>query len=84
MVAVRLAYYGCANRPFFHIVAINHRRARNYEPLEQIGTFDPMPNADNEKLVAVNFERLRFWMAQGARFSKPVARLLGIYYVYCH
>ncbi|XP_014665258.1 PREDICTED: probable 28S ribosomal protein S16, mitochondrial [Priapulus caudatus] len=78
VIAIRLARHGCTNRPFYHLVAIQHKRARNYEPLEQIGTFDPMPNADNEKLVAVNFERLRYWMSQGARFSKPAARLLGV------
>ncbi|XP_077989392.1 small ribosomal subunit protein bS16m-like [Glandiceps talaboti] len=75
---IRLAYHGCTNRPFFHIVVMRHILPRNYPPVEQIGTYDPMPNNHNEKLVAVNFERLKYWMAEGAYLTKPVAQLLGL------
>jgi small subunit ribosomal protein S16 len=34
-----------------------------------------MPNSQNEKLVAVNFERVQYWIGQGAELSGPVAQV---------
>lgn len=45
--------------------------------IEQVGTYDPMPNEKNEKLVTFNFERIRHWIGKGAHISDPVAELLG-------
>lgn len=75
---LRLAYYGCPNRPFFHIVATKRRVARNRGYYEQVGTYDPMPNDRNEKLVALNMDRIKYWLSEGCYTSKPVARLLGL------
>ena len=75
---IRLAYHGCANRPFFHVVVQPNRKPRNGKFLEQIGTYDPLPNINNEKLVAINFERLKYWCTiRGAHMSKPILQLLG-------
>ena len=75
---IRLARYGCTNRPFYHIVAIRASLARNSpKKFEQLGTYDPLPNIHNEKLVSLNLERLKFWIARGATPSRPVAQLLG-------
>lgn len=46
--------------------------------IEQLGSFDPYANANNEKLVALNMERIRFWIGRGALISKPVEELLGL------
>ena len=78
LTTLRLAYYGCPNRPFFHIVATRRKIARNRGYFEQIGTYDPMPNDRNEKLVSLNMDRVKFWLSQGCSTSKPVARLLGL------
>lgn len=45
--------------------------------IEQVGTYDPLPNEKNEKLVTFNFERVRHWIGSGAHVSTPVAELLG-------
>lgn len=45
--------------------------------IEQVGTYDPMPNEHNEKLVTFNFERIRHWIGRGAHISTPVAEILG-------
>lgn len=37
-----------------------------------------MPNERNEKLMAFNFERIRYWMGEGAEVTHPVAEILGI------
>lgn len=76
--AIRLARYGCANRPFFHIVVILKGRNQHQQPIEQLGTYDPMPNENNEKLVSFNFERIQYWIGEGAVVSNPVAELLGL------
>ncbi|KAL8600412.1 37S ribosomal protein S16, mitochondrial [Nucella lapillus] len=75
---IRLALHGCNNRPFYQLVLMPGRAHRNAVPLEQLGTYDPMPNGHREKLVAVNFERLKYWLASGAHCSKPVESLLGL------
>lgn len=35
-------------------------------------------NEHNEKLVALNFERIRWWLGRGALMSRPVEQLLGL------
>lgn len=48
-------------------------------PIEQLGTFDPMVNQHNEKLVAFNYERVMFWLGQGnVNISPPVEELFGL------
>lgn len=46
--------------------------------IEQVGSFDPFPNERNEKLVALNMERIRWWIGRGALISKPIEELLGL------
>ncbi|XP_065075539.1 small ribosomal subunit protein bS16m [Ochlerotatus camptorhynchus] len=75
---IRFARHGCTNRPFFHIVVMERRKNQHQPVIEQIGTYDPMPNEHNEKLVSFNFERVRHWLGSGAHVSAPVAELLGI------
>lgn len=45
--------------------------------IEQVGSIDPMANERNEKLVALNLERIRYWLGEGAEVSKPAADILG-------
>lgn len=46
--------------------------------MEQVGSFDPMPNYNNEKLVALNIDRIRYWLSVGAEPTKPVYKILGL------
>ncbi len=76
-LAIRFAKYGCTNRPFYHLVVIKANKGRNKPPLEQLGSFDPLTNVHGEKLVAFNYERIRYWIGKGAEPTKPVLKLLG-------
>lgn len=76
--AIRLARHGCTNRPFYHIVVMMKKHNQHEQPIEQLGTYDPMPNENNEKLVSFNFERIGYWLGEGADISKPVGELLGL------
>ncbi|RVE73297.1 hypothetical protein OJAV_G00046500 [Oryzias javanicus] len=60
-----------------HLSAHN-KRARDSKYIEQLGTYDPLPNIYNEKLVSFNFDRIKYWIGCGAHPSKPVAKLLGL------
>lgn len=82
-LAIRFALHGCSNRPFFHLVVLKQHKARDSRPIEVLGSYDPMPNKNNEKLVAVNFERLQYWMGKGARPNKTAAQVLGEYGLDC-
>lgn len=80
-VVIRMALAGHkqANRPFYRIVAAYNKRARDSKYIEQLGTYDPLPNIHNEKLVSFNFDRIKYWIGCGAHPTKPVAKLLGVF-----
>ncbi|KAG8568750.1 hypothetical protein GDO81_014134 [Engystomops pustulosus] len=73
-----MALGGCCNRPFYRIVAAHNKRARDGKHLDKLGTYDPLPNVYNEKLVSLNIERIKYWIACGAHITKPVAKLFGL------
>lgn len=82
-LAIRLARRGCRNRPFYHIIVQNaHRNPDTGKVLEEIGSYDPMVNRYGEKLVSVNFNRLKFYYAGGATIHRDVSHLLGKYSLY--
>uniref|UniRef100_A0A8C5X7Q6 Small ribosomal subunit protein bS16m n=1 Tax=Malurus cyaneus samueli TaxID=2593467 RepID=A0A8C5X7Q6_9PASS len=77
-VVIRFALGGCANRPFFRLVAAHSKRARDGKYLEQLGCLDPLPNTHGEKVAGLNLERLRYWLGCGAQLSPPAEKLLGL------
>ncbi|KAI3369378.1 hypothetical protein L3Q82_007612 [Scortum barcoo] len=79
-VVIRLALAGHkqSNRPFYRIVAAYNKKARDGKYIEQLGSYDPIPNVYNEKLVSFNFDRIKYWIGCGAHPTKPVAKLLGL------
>lgn len=80
-IVIRLAMAGHkqSNRPFYRIVAAYNKRARDSKYIEQLGSYDPLPNIYNEKLVSINSDRIKYWMGCGAHPTKPVAKLLGVF-----
>ena len=72
MVKIRLTRVGAKKRPFYRIVAIDHRRARGGRPLEFLGTYDPNPDPERINLAT---DRIEAWRARGAQLS-PVVRSL--------
>lgn len=51
------------------------------QAIEQVGSYDPMLNEHNERLVALNLERIQWWLGEGVKITKPVAEILGRF---CH
>jgi small subunit ribosomal protein S16 len=73
MVKIRLSRVGAKGRPFYRVVAIDERRARDGRCLEFLGTYDP--NRDPERF-SVRSERVEAWVAQGAQLSPAVKSLI--------
>ena len=62
---------------YCNLVHLQKRFEQHRPVIEQLGTYDPLINQHNERLVALNFERIRYWLGRGADTSEPVAELLG-------
>ncbi|XP_051171580.1 probable 28S ribosomal protein S16, mitochondrial [Leptopilina boulardi] len=77
-LAIRFVRYGCTNRPFYNIVVMERRLEQRQPPVEQVGSYDKIPNKYNERLLALNFERIMYWIGQGAHVSRPVLEIFGL------
>lgn len=75
MVTIRLARGGAKKRPFYHIVVTDSRNKRDGRYIERVGHFNPIA-ADSEAKLAVNQERVAYWLGHGAKASDRVAQLL--------
>ncbi len=79
---IRLARGGAKKKPYYRLVVTNSRSPRDSKFLEKVGTYNPLLGKDNDKRYTINVERIKHWLAIGAKPSEPVARYLrqaGIY-----
>ena len=73
MVTMRLARIGSKKRPFYRIVVIEKRRARNGRFLEVLGQYNPIANPTQ---IVINSERAQYWLSKGAEPSETVRSIL--------
>jgi small subunit ribosomal protein S16 len=71
-VTLRLTRRGTTNRAYYHIVATDSRMPRDGRFLEQIGVYDPLGATS----LAVDAEKAKKWLKQGAQTSATVKKLL--------
>lgn len=71
MVKIRLARGGSKNNPFYRIVAIEERRARQGKPLEILGYWHPL-RSDKK----IDKKKIDKWVGRGAKVSKAVTTLI--------
>lgn len=77
-VALRLFRMGVKRKPTFRIVATKQKSgAMQGKYHEAVGTYHPRPNSRGEKLVQINAERVKYWLASGAKCSATVEKVLG-------
>lgn len=50
---------------------------KHIPPIAQVGTYDPLPNENGEKLCSLNLELITYYLGQGVKLSKDVQQLLG-------
>jgi small subunit ribosomal protein S16 len=72
-VHLRLARHGSKHRPYYHLVAADHRMRRDGRFIEKLGTYDP---ASEPSMVDFREARIQFWYERGAQLSPTVAKLL--------
>lgn len=75
MVTIRLSRGGTTKRPFYHIVATDHRSRRDGRYLERLGFFNPIASGKDARLQ-IDHGRVDYWVSQGAQLSARVAGLL--------
>ncbi len=74
-VHVRLSRHGTRNRPFYHVVATDHRMRRDGRFIEKLGIYDP---GHEPSMIEVKEDRLRYWYERGAQLSDSVAQILKV------
>lgn len=77
-LVVRMARYGCTNRPFYQIVVTWNRYPRDRKIKEQLGFYDSLPNLTGEQVLGLNLDRIRHHFKHGTEFTRPVLQLLGM------
>jgi ribosomal protein S16 len=66
---------GKLKAPFYRIVAIDSKKARDGEYIEQLGTYDPA-NKVAEKQLKIDAELAKKWLKTGAQPTDTVRSLL--------
>ena len=75
MVKIRLTRGGAKKRPFYHIVATDHRNKRDGRSLERLGFYNPVAQGQ-EKRVELDAARIQHWVSQGAQLTDKVRMLV--------
>jgi small subunit ribosomal protein S16 len=70
---MRLSRIGSKKRPYYRIVVIDKRRARNGRFLEVVGQYNPLANPVQ---MDINVERAQYWLSKGAAPSETVQSIL--------
>ena len=74
-VKIRLSRIGRKHVPFYRIVAVDSRKKRDGEFLDDIGTYDGL----NTKLVRFNEEIYKKWLGLGAVPSDTARRVYRLF-----
>lgn len=72
-VKIRLTRVGATKQPSYRVVVADSRKARDSRSIETLGHYDPLKDP---VVFEVDDEKVRSWLARGARPSDTVARLL--------
>jgi len=73
LLKIRLTRMGAKKKPFYRVVVMERRQARDGRFVEIVGHYDP---ATNPPSVELDLERVRYWMAKGAQPSETVSSLV--------
>ncbi len=71
-VRIRLTRVGATKQPSYRLVVADSRNARDGRSLDTIGHYDPRATPVQ---VAIDAEKAKRWLSQGAQPSATVARL---------
>ena len=72
-VRIRFSRIGRPHTHFFRLVATPRTQARDAQPVEILGTFNPL---DKNKPEVINLDRLKYWLSVGATPTDGVLNTL--------
>lgn len=72
-VKIRLARHGAKKAPYYRVVVIDGRKARNARPIAEVGRYNPC--VDPSK-IDLDLEAIDKWIANGAQPTDTVKRLI--------
>ena len=64
MVKLRLTRMGATKAPFYRIVAMDSRKARDGKYIDQIGFYNPV---SEPKQIVIDADKAKEWLANGAQ-----------------
>lgn len=73
---IRLKRFGTKKRPFYRIVVMDSRTARDGRSLDEVGFYHPL-TAEQELQVKLDEEKIRDWLSKGARPTDTVRKILN-------
>ena len=68
---------GTKKRPVYKIVVADSRFPRDGRFIEKLGFFNPLLPKEKKERIALESERIKYWLSQGAQPTNRVARILG-------
>ncbi|MDR2500293.1 MAG: 30S ribosomal protein S16 [Treponema sp.] len=73
--AIRLKRMGSKKRPYYRIVVMDKRSARDGKTIEELGYYHPIEAED--KQIRFDSNKVRVWVKNGAVVSDTVRRILN-------
>lgn len=74
-VRIRLKRFGAKDRPYYRIVIMDSRSARDSKTIDELGYYHPIETA--EKQLNINEAKAREWLSKGALPSDTVRSLFN-------
>lgn len=72
---IRLKRFGTKKRPYYRIVVMDSRTARDGRSIEEVGFYHPIEI--EEKQLNLKEDRIKEWLEKGARPTDTVKKLLN-------
>lgn len=72
---IRLKRFGAKKRPYYRIVVMDSRTARDGKALDEVGFYHPIEVEDRQ--LSIKEEKVREWLDKGATPSATVKNLLN-------
>lgn len=72
-----LPIQSCSNRKFYRLAVTRLNCDLDDGFIEDLGSIDPMPNKDNQILVALNIERIKYYLSKSVPIKGSVGHILG-------
>ncbi|MDR1420519.1 MAG: 30S ribosomal protein S16 [Treponema sp.] len=72
---IRLKKFGTKKRPYYRIVVMDKRDARDGRTIEELGYYHPIEKED--KQILFNEEKAKVWLEKGAAVSDTVRRIFN-------